>query len=72
MTAERGRKRDFLFRGRTRLGNPRCAELIDELLRKLVGAEIGVASALTILRQTEKLDIRITPQELLRGESWMN
>lgn len=40
---------------------------IDELLRKLVGAEIGVASVLTILRQTEKIDIRITPQELLRA-----
>jgi S1-C subfamily serine protease len=38
---------------------------IDELLRKLVGTEIGVASALTVLRQTEKLDVRITPQELL-------
>jgi S1-C subfamily serine protease len=45
---------------------------VDELLRKLVSAEIGVASALTVLRQTERLDIRITPQELLRGESWMN
>jgi S1-C subfamily serine protease len=46
---------------------------IDELLRKLVGAEIGVASVLTVLRQTEKLDIRITPQELLpRNETWMN
>ncbi len=46
---------------------------IDELLRKLVGAEIGVASLLTVLRQTEKLDILITPQELLpRGEPWMN
>jgi len=45
---------------------------IDELLRKLVAAEIGVASGLTVLRQTEKLDIRIIPQELLRSESWMN
>jgi S1-C subfamily serine protease len=45
---------------------------VDELLRKLVSAEIGVASVLTVLRQTEKLDIRITPQELLRGESRMN
>ena len=45
---------------------------VDELLRKLVGAEIGVASAMTVLRQTEKLDLRITPQELLRGESSMN
>jgi len=45
---------------------------VDELLRKLVAAEIGVASTLTVLRQTEKLDIRIVPQELLRGEEWMN
>jgi S1-C subfamily serine protease len=45
---------------------------VDELLRKLVATEIGVASVLTVLRQTEKLDIYITPQELLRGESWMN
>ena len=46
---------------------------IDELLRKLVGAEIGVASVLTVLRQTERLEVRITPQELLsRGEPSMN
>ncbi len=46
---------------------------IDQLLRMLVGAEIGIASALTVLRQTDKLDLRITPQELLpRGEPWMN
>jgi S1-C subfamily serine protease len=38
---------------------------IDDLLRRLVGAEIGVASVLTVLRQTEKLDLGITPQELL-------
>jgi S1-C subfamily serine protease len=38
---------------------------IDELLRKLVGAEIGVASTITVLRQTEKLELPITPQELL-------
>jgi S1-C subfamily serine protease len=38
---------------------------IDEMLRKLVAAEIGVASALTILRQADKLDLAITPQELL-------
>jgi S1-C subfamily serine protease len=40
---------------------------VDELLRKLVAAEIGVASSLTVLRQTEKLEIRIVPQELIRG-----
>jgi S1-C subfamily serine protease len=45
---------------------------VDELLRKLVAAEIGIPSVLTVLRQTEKLDIRITPQELLRGENWKN
>jgi len=53
------------FKGQPVLG-------VDELLRKLVGAEIGVASTLTVLRQTEKMDIAITPQELLRGESSMN
>lgn len=41
---------------------------IDELLRKLVAARIGAPCLLTILRQTEKLDIFVTPQELLRGE----
>lgn len=45
---------------------------VDELLRKLVAAEIGIASMLTVLRQTEKFELRITPQELLRGEPWMN
>jgi len=38
---------------------------IDELLRKLVGTEIGVVSTITVLRQTEKLELAITPQELL-------
>jgi S1-C subfamily serine protease len=42
---------------------------VDELLRRLVAAEIGVASTLTVLRQTEKLEIRVIPQELLRSES---
>lgn len=41
---------------------------IDELLKKLVGAEIGRASEVTVLRQTEKLELRITPQELLPGQ----
>jgi S1-C subfamily serine protease len=36
-----------------------------DLLRRLVGAEIGVRSTVTVLRQTDKLDISITPQELL-------
>lgn len=47
-------------------------EGVDELLRKLVAAEIGIAGALTILRQTEKLQVPIIPQELLRGESLSN
>ena len=42
---------------------------VDELLRKLVATEIGVASTLTVLRQTEKIDLRITPKELLRAET---
>jgi S1-C subfamily serine protease len=46
---------------------------IDDLLRKLVGAEIGIPSVFTVLRQTEKLELRITPRELLApGEAWMN
>jgi S1-C subfamily serine protease len=46
---------------------------IDELLRKLVGTEIGVTSTITLLRETQKLDIAITPQELLRlGELSVN
>jgi S1-C subfamily serine protease len=45
---------------------------VDELLRKLVGAEIGVRSPMTVLRQTEKLEIALTPQELLREDSWTN
>jgi S1-C subfamily serine protease len=41
---------------------------IDDLLRKLVGAEIGIASTLQVLRGTELLELRITPQELLSTE----
>jgi len=41
---------------------------IDEMLRKLVGAEIGVPSVFTVLRQTEKLELRITPQERLGSQ----
>jgi S1-C subfamily serine protease len=52
------------FKGQTITG-------VDELLRKLVGTEIGVRSIVTVLRQTEKRDIGITPQELLeRSETW--
>jgi S1-C subfamily serine protease len=46
------------FKGQTVAG-------IDELLRRLVGAEIGVRSTVTVLRQADKLDISIMPQELL-------
>jgi S1-C subfamily serine protease len=42
---------------------------VDELLRKLVAAEIGLPSMLTVLRQTERLEIRITPVEWLREET---
>ena len=45
---------------------------VDELLRKLVVTEIGVPSVLNVLRQAEKLDIVITPQERIRGGAWMN
>jgi S1-C subfamily serine protease len=38
---------------------------IDELLRMLTGAEIGVASGFVVLRQGSRLELRITPQELL-------
>lgn len=38
---------------------------IDELLRKLAGAEIGVPSTIHILRGTELLRLQITPQELI-------
>ena len=36
---------------------------IDDLVRRLVGSEIGRTSDLTVLRQTEKLELRITPAE---------
>jgi S1-C subfamily serine protease len=49
------------FKGQTVAG-------IDELLRRLVGAEIGVKSTVTVLRQVDKLEISITPQELLSSE----
>jgi S1-C subfamily serine protease len=37
---------------------------IDELHRLLVARVIGVSTAITILRHTEKLDLTVTPQEL--------
>jgi S1-C subfamily serine protease len=46
------------FKGQTVAG-------IDDLLRKLVGTEIGIASTIQILRGTELLDLQITPQEWL-------
>jgi S1-C subfamily serine protease len=36
----------------------------EELVRKLVGSEIGILSTLTILRGTEKLELSIMPQEM--------
>jgi S1-C subfamily serine protease len=42
-------------------------EGVDELLRKLAPAEIGVPSTLSVLRQTERIELSIAPQELLRG-----
>ncbi len=38
----------------------------DDLLRKLVAAEIGVVTQFTVLRQTEKFEVYVTPQELIR------
>lgn len=43
-------------------------EGVDELLRKLVAAEIGVPCLFTVIRQTEKIEVSLVPQELLRGE----
>jgi S1-C subfamily serine protease len=36
---------------------------IDQLQRRLVAAEIGVASPLTVVRHTEKLEVFVTPEE---------
>ena len=46
------------FKGETIAG-------VDDLARKLVGAEIEVESSLRILRGTELIDLPITPKELL-------
>lgn len=35
-------------------------------------AEIGVRSVLTVVRQSDKLEIGIVPQELVSDDSWMN
>lgn len=39
---------------------------IDELHRHLVAGVIGVASLVTVIRHTEKLDLVVTPEELVR------
>jgi S1-C subfamily serine protease len=39
---------------------------IDELHRHLVAEVIGIPSLITILRETEKLDLLVTPEELVR------
>ena len=36
---------------------------IDQFQRRLVAAEIGVTSPLTVIRHTEKLELTITPEE---------
>jgi S1-C subfamily serine protease len=40
---------------------------IDELLRLLVANVIGIPSRITILRHTEKLDMLVTPEELVQN-----
>ncbi len=40
---------------------------IDELHRHLVAGVIGVASLITVIRHTEKLDLVVTPEELARN-----
>jgi S1-C subfamily serine protease len=40
---------------------------IDELHHHLVADVIGVATTLTVIRQTEKLDLVVTPEELARN-----
>jgi len=47
-------------------------EGVDELLRKLVAAEIGRPAMLTILRLTEKMEVPIVPQELIQSEASAN
>lgn len=41
---------------------------VDDLVRKLVGAEIGVESTLRILRGNELIELSIKPQELLLAD----
>ena len=42
---------------------------IDDLHKRLVAAEIGVASPLTVLRGVEKLELTVTPQELVSARA---
>ncbi|MBZ5573362.1 MAG: PDZ domain-containing protein [Acidobacteriia bacterium] len=36
---------------------------VDDLHRLLTDARVGVSSALTVLRHTEKLELRVVPEE---------
>jgi S1-C subfamily serine protease len=45
---------------------------IDDLHKRLVATEIGVPSALMILRGTEKLFLIVTPRELSRRDLTRN
>jgi S1-C subfamily serine protease len=40
---------------------------IDELHHRLVAGVIGVAISVTVIRHTEKLELRVTPEELARN-----
>jgi S1-C subfamily serine protease len=42
---------------------------IDDLHRHLVAAAIGIPARLTVLRHTEKLDLTVTPEELVPAKS---
>lgn len=42
---------------------------MDELQKRLIAAEIGMASPLTFIRHTEKLETTITPRELVSNRS---
>ncbi len=42
---------------------------VDDLHRHLVGAAIGVAARLTVIRHTEKLDVTVVPEELFTANN---
>jgi len=42
-------------------GNPVAG--VDDLHRLLTDAKVGVSSSLTVLRWTEKLELRVVPEE---------